>query len=448
MKFSGISICYVNDFAWTLQGVLLNIVSRDITLPAPDLTEKTGSGRKHLLTALKLLVVIGALGWLVGSGKLQWQQFVFAPGKWYLLVVSGVMFTGTMLVSFVRYKLLLDAVGIHLRLADVVRIGFIGCFFNTIMPGSLGGDVIKMAYVIRESGKRAEAVASVMMDRVLGLLGLISIGGVALCFSWGEVVENPDLHVLSLAIFGVLGMAGMCGLVSLVALGRNRTWGGGVWAFLVASASVFAFFALRDNELLFWGASGSPALLRGRALMVLGVICLAGLGCVMVVPSCQPGRSLANFVEGRMPLGKMIMRLVQSLLIYRNGFRIILASYALSVFLQGIGLLVVFVLSRALDLEPHPDLIHILYATPPAQVANALPISLGGLGVGEAAFDSLLRLASSGAVTGGAAIFLLLRLCITFLSLIGLPFYLLGKNEIDEVRAACHDEDESLAGKQ
>ena len=191
-------------------------------MPDADSTEKTSSAPSRLLTALKLLVVVGALGYLVFSGKLQWRRFIFASGKWYLLMVSGVLFIGTMVTSFARYKILLDAVGIHLRLSDVVRIGFIGCFFNTFMPGSLGGDLIKTAYVIRESGKRAEAIASVMMDRVLGLLGLISIGGVALSLSWGEVVENPDMHILSLPIFGVLGMAGMCGLVSLAALAKGR----------------------------------------------------------------------------------------------------------------------------------------------------------------------------------------------------------------------------------
>ena len=71
-------------------------------------------------------------------------------------------------------------------------------------------------------------------------------------------------------------------------------------------------------------------------------------------------------------------------------------------------------------------------------VANALPVPGGGLGVGENAFDGLLRLCrdeNGTPITGGAAIFLIWRFCAIVIGLVGLPFYLKGKKEMIRVGA-------------
>jgi len=77
------------------------------------------------------------------------------------------------MLTFVRWYILVRAVELPFRLIDAFRLGFIGFFFNSFMPGSVGGDVIKAAVLAREQDRRAVAVATVLMDRVIALWALI-----------------------------------------------------------------------------------------------------------------------------------------------------------------------------------------------------------------------------------------------------------------------------------
>lgn len=75
-------------------------------------------------------------------------------------------------ITFVRWYFLVIAQDLPITPRDVARLGFIGLFFNTFLPASVGGDLVKVAYIVREQSRRTVAVATVVMDRVIGLAGL------------------------------------------------------------------------------------------------------------------------------------------------------------------------------------------------------------------------------------------------------------------------------------
>ena len=56
-------------------------------------------------------------------------------------------------------------------------LGFIGIVFNLVIPGAVGGDLIKAAYLVRMHIKKTQAIASMVIDRILGLLGAVRPGG-------------------------------------------------------------------------------------------------------------------------------------------------------------------------------------------------------------------------------------------------------------------------------
>ena len=65
-------------------------------------------------------------------------------------------------------------------MADAFRLGFLGYLFNFVSLGSVGGDLFKAVFIAREQhGKRAEAVATVVIDRVIGLYVLFFVASVA-----------------------------------------------------------------------------------------------------------------------------------------------------------------------------------------------------------------------------------------------------------------------------
>ena len=77
------------------------------------------------------------------------------------------------LITLLRWYILVRAQDLPVTLNDAMRLGLIGCFYNAFLPGSVGGDIIKAAYLARGQTRRTVAVATVIMDRVIALWGLI-----------------------------------------------------------------------------------------------------------------------------------------------------------------------------------------------------------------------------------------------------------------------------------
>ena len=70
--------------------------------------------------------------------------------------------------------------GLPFRLRDAIRLGFIGNVFNLVIPGAVGGDLIKAAFLGPGCRiNKTQAIASMVIDRILGLLGLFLLAGIA-----------------------------------------------------------------------------------------------------------------------------------------------------------------------------------------------------------------------------------------------------------------------------
>src|SRR5205085_11453857 len=65
------------------------------------------------------------------------------------------------------------AQGLPFRLRDSFRLGLTAFAFSSIMPGSVGGDVVKAAGLARSQSRRTVAVATVLMDRAIALWALV-----------------------------------------------------------------------------------------------------------------------------------------------------------------------------------------------------------------------------------------------------------------------------------
>ena len=85
------------------------------------------------------------------------------------------------LLTFVRWWYLVRALAIPLRFSDSIRIGFWGYLFNFLPLGIVGGDVVKTVMLDHEYPRnRAKALASVLVDRVIGLYVLFVVASVAI----------------------------------------------------------------------------------------------------------------------------------------------------------------------------------------------------------------------------------------------------------------------------
>jgi len=103
-----------------------------------------------------------------------------------------------LLVTFLRWYMLVRAQGLPFTIPNALRLGFIGYFFNTFSPGSIGGDFIKAYFIAREQSRRTVAVATVIVDRVIGLWGLMWLAAISGCVFWAmgnqAIVANAKLR--------------------------------------------------------------------------------------------------------------------------------------------------------------------------------------------------------------------------------------------------------------
>lgn len=87
-----------------------------------------------------------------------------------------IMGFGNVLLTSVRWSYFLPGKVPYGRLTSFCLIGY---FFNTFLPGRIGGDIIKALYLYRDIGKGAISIASVLMDRYVGLSAMIGMSLIA-----------------------------------------------------------------------------------------------------------------------------------------------------------------------------------------------------------------------------------------------------------------------------
>lgn len=106
------------------------------------------------------------------------------------LALAMAMFFLAAVTSITRWWRLLAVAGCPTSWWNSFRLTFLGFFFNLVVPGLTGGDVIKAVLVVREHPKRrADALMSVIVDRGLGLLVLVGLAVAAVWLSGGRFHE-------------------------------------------------------------------------------------------------------------------------------------------------------------------------------------------------------------------------------------------------------------------
>jgi uncharacterized protein (TIRG00374 family) len=165
-----------------------------------------------LITLAKIAASVGIIGWLfyklVDTPK-KWHAFVEMlqqPKGWDWLACGFLLLLAAVAITVVRWWYLVRALGIDFSLSAAVRIGFLGYFFNFAPTGIAGGDLLKAWMLAKEKpGNRAKALASVVVDRIIGLyvLFLVAATGVFLTGFWD--IADTTVHWL-------------CGLVLILTL--------------------------------------------------------------------------------------------------------------------------------------------------------------------------------------------------------------------------------------
>jgi len=114
----------------------------------------------------------------------------------------------TILLGVARWRLVLRVQGLELPWGRAAGIAFVAQFFNAFLLGSTGGDVIKALYAARETHhKKAEAVVTVFVDRLLGLWAMLLFATVMMIPNAALLSRRQELGAPALMIVLMLGGA-------------------------------------------------------------------------------------------------------------------------------------------------------------------------------------------------------------------------------------------------
>ena len=148
--------------------------------------------------------------WGIGPVGL-WAVFRTISVTWFFLAVLCIGIV--CLLGTIRWQLILRVQGLDLNFTRTLSIFFVGMFFNAFLLGSTGGDVIKAWYVAHETHhKKAEAVITVIVDRLIGLLVLFVIALVMMGIFYQRVFEDKRLIGFSIFTLAVV-MATVAGTI-------------------------------------------------------------------------------------------------------------------------------------------------------------------------------------------------------------------------------------------
>lgn len=110
-----------------------------------------------------------------------YEAFWARPKRWDYLLLAQLLALSAITLGIVRWWGLVRAFEIPFELREALRLGFLGYLLNFVSLGSVGGDLFKAILVARHKPQsRPEAVASVVLDRAIGMLGLVLLAVVSL----------------------------------------------------------------------------------------------------------------------------------------------------------------------------------------------------------------------------------------------------------------------------
>ena len=140
--------------------------------------------RRLMLNLGKYALGLGLLGFLVWRYRHEFQEALSKPIQFGPLTLAAAMALIGVSLTITRWHLLVRAQDLPFALRDAFRLGLLGFFFSLFLPGSIGGDVVKATFLAREQKRRTAAAATALMDRALGLWGLICVVAVTGCIAW------------------------------------------------------------------------------------------------------------------------------------------------------------------------------------------------------------------------------------------------------------------------
>ncbi len=235
--------------------------------------------RKQALSlALRIglsLAMLGVLIWRVPSFDASQVVPELTVGTVLWLTFAALLTLLGVVLSALRWQKVLEVLGLHAGLRTLLSHYLAGQFVSNVLPTTIGGDVLRVSRLSRDTGESPRSFASVVLERLTGwlVLPIISVVG---------FVVNPPLQHLGTATRVALGLA-FATLLALVGV-----------LYAASDQRIGGRFASRDGWRRFAGAVhlGLDQLRRDKAAAVNVLLVGFAYQLVLVLAAVAAAQSL------------------------------------------------------------------------------------------------------------------------------------------------------------
>lgn len=224
-----------------------------------------------------IVLAFGLLGLVLNQNRDKIMEVVSRKLDLRLLAAGVLIFQASLILTYIRWYALVRVIEPRFTLRSTLLLGFIGYVFNLVIPGAVGGDLIKAAYLVRMHIRKTQAVASMVIDRILGLLGLFALASIAGVFAWNMSASAPQVRRLILAAWfaaamGAVLLAAIFGQVFTRFFPASKRTGHGRLAMIVAELKTMSntYRTRLDVVLLGLGLSVAGHALNVVAFFLMG----------------------------------------------------------------------------------------------------------------------------------------------------------------------------------
>ena len=168
---------------------------------------------KELIKLILKFAFAGAIiYWLVQRGQIDFTMIPKSLEYKHLWAATFAILLPIVFMTSYRWRMLLRVKSqVHLPFLSILRLTWVGMFFSAVLPGAVTGDLVKLVYArsLDHNLSKSFLLTSILMDRVIGLLGLLSLLGISTIIHYSELIAvSPKMETLVhfnfLIFFGVL----------------------------------------------------------------------------------------------------------------------------------------------------------------------------------------------------------------------------------------------------
>jgi uncharacterized membrane protein YbhN (UPF0104 family) len=164
---------------------------------------------------LKLLISSALISYFLSRIDIERFLHTFASAKFYHIALALGVYLIAQGISASRWAALARPLGIKTPFKDLIQYYLIGMFFNLFAPSTVGGDVTRVYYLVKDEEAHAtgravttvHAAMSVLMDRAIGMVVLVWLGALGLLLFPNYAVPQAVRTATFLLALGLLAVA-------------------------------------------------------------------------------------------------------------------------------------------------------------------------------------------------------------------------------------------------